>query len=134
MQDFKKLDVWAKAHELTLQLYRATDHRADKAFPGLISQMRRAAASIPANIAEGCGHVSQSDLGRFLQHSIASAQELQYHLLLAHDLELLPVAAFARLDARTVQVRQMLVGLLKRVREQRRPLKRQANRLGHGHP
>jgi four helix bundle protein len=130
MQDFKKLDVWSKSHELTLNVFRATEGRGAGAFPGLFAQMRRAAASIPANIAEGCGHVSQADFARFLQHAIASAQELQYHLLLSHDLDLMPLAAFARLDARVAQVRQMLIGLLKRVRQQRRPLPRQARTLG----
>ena len=122
MQDFRKLDVWTRAHELTMQVYQATDTPADRAFPGLNAQIRRAASSIPANIAEGCGHSSQAEFARFLQHAVGSAQELQYHLLLAHDLKLIPSACYARLDARTSQVRQMLIGLLKRVRAQRRPL------------
>jgi four helix bundle protein len=130
MQDFRKLDVWTKAHELAVQCFRLTQQRPDTAFPGLVSQMRRAASSIPANIAEGCGHTSQAELARFLQHSIASAMELEYHLLLARDLELIPLSAYAKLDARNTQVRQMLIGLLKRVREQRKPLPRQASRLG----
>lgn len=129
MQDFRKLDVWTKAHELAVQCFQLTQERPDAAFPGLVAQMRRAASSIPANIAEGCGHTSQAELARFLQHSIAWAMELEYHLLLARDLDLLPLAAYARLDARTTQVRQMLIGLLKRVREQRKPLPRHADRL-----
>jgi len=122
VQDFTKLDVWKRAHELTLQLYQATAKPADRTFPGLIAQMRRAASSIPANIAEGCGHSSQGELARFLQHAIASSQELQYHLLLAHDLQLLHPASYAKLDARTSQVRQMISALLRRVRAQSKPL------------
>ena len=122
MQDFRKLDVWKRAHELTVQLYQSTVGASDRPFPGLIAQMRRAAASIPANIAEGCGHASQAELARFLQHAIASASELEYHLLLAHDLKLIPSAAYARLDARTTQTRQMLIGLVRKVRAQRKPL------------
>lgn len=122
MQDFRKLDVWSKAHELTVQLYRCTAAPGSGTFPGLIAQMRRAASSIPATIAEGCGHASQAEFARFLQHAIASSQELQYHLILAYDLKVLPPAAFARLDARTTQVRQMLSGLSRRVRAQRKPL------------
>lgn len=118
MQDYRKLDVWGKAHELAVRVYNETLLQSDRAFPGLTAQMRRAASSIPANIAEGCGHTSQRELARFLQHAIASAQELQYHLLLAKDVEVLPLACYARLDARTSQVRQMLAGLLRRVREQ----------------
>lgn len=122
MQDFKNLDVWKRGHELTVQVYQATAGAGDRRFPGLFAQMRRAAASIPANIAEGCGHSSQAELARFLQHAIASATELEYHLLLARDLELLPVAAYAKLDARTSQARQMLFGLIRRVRAQRKTL------------
>jgi four helix bundle protein len=122
MQDFKKLDVWKRGHELTVQVYQATSGLGERRFPGLFAQMRRAAASIPANIAEGCGHASQAELARFLQHAIASATELEYHLLLARDLDLLPLAAFAKLDARTTQARQMLFGLLRRVRAQRKSL------------
>lgn len=122
MQDYRKLDVWEKAHELAVRVYTETRQPTDRAFPGLMAQMRRAASSIPANIAEGCGHDSQRELARFLQHAIASAQELQYHLLLAKDVELLHVASYARLDARTSQVRQMLSGLLRRVRAQPKPL------------
>ncbi len=122
MQDFRKLDVWVKAHELAVRAYLETQQKSDRAFPGLTAQMRRAASSIPANIAEGCGHASQRELARFLQHAMASAQELSYHLLLAKDVQVLPPAAYARLDARTSQVCQMLAGLLKRVRAQPKPL------------
>jgi four helix bundle protein len=125
MQDFKRLDVWKRAHELTVQLYQSTTTKRREPFPGLVAQMRRAAASIPANVAEGCGHESQAELARFLQHAIASANELEYHLLLAKDLELVPLAAYAKLDARTTQVRQMLIGLVKRVRAARMATRRQ---------
>lgn len=122
MQDFRKLDVWARAHELAVETYRAAHGTKGRPFPGLIAQMLRSASSIPANIAEGCGHDSQRELGRFLRHAIALSQELQYHLLLAHDLGLLPSAQYARLDARVSQVRQMTSGLLRRVRAQPRAL------------
>lgn len=83
MKDFKKLIVWKKAHEMTLNIYRTT-----KSFPkdevyGLTSQLRRAASSIPANIAEGCGRNSDAELARFLQIAAGSASEVEYHLLLA---------------------------------------------------
>jgi len=122
MQDYRKLDVWEKAHELAVRVYHETRQPSDRTFPGLVAQLRRAASSIPANIAEGCGRASQRELARFLQHAIASAQELQYHLLLAKDVEILHLASYARLDARTSQVRQMLSGLLRRVRAQPKPL------------
>lgn len=125
MQDFRRLDVWQKAHDLVVILYRSTSTASERRYPGLASQLRRAASSIPANIAEGCGHASQREFARFLQMALASAHELHYHLLLARDLELLPIATFARLEARTEQVKKMLSALMLRVRE---PLARAAAR------
>lgn len=116
MQDFKKLAVWEKAHELVLEVYRTTGRLPERGYPGLVSQLRRAAASIPANIVEGCGHSSQAEFARFLQLAGASALEVAYHLLLARDLGLLSHVQYARLEARTIQVRQMLGGLFRRVR------------------
>lgn len=116
MQDFRKLDVWTKAHELVLQVYRSIPAGAERRFPGLAGQLRRAAASVPANIVEGCGHASGREFARFLQLAVASANEVQYHVILARDLGMLPSAAFARLEARAEQVKQMLVGLLRHVR------------------
>jgi four helix bundle protein len=116
MQDFRKLGVWAKAHELVLETHVALVKVPDRQYPGLSSQMRRSAAAIPTNIAEGCGHATQRELARFLQIALASAHELHYQLLLAHDLGALPGPLYARLDARTEQVKQMLSALLRRVR------------------
>jgi four helix bundle protein len=85
MRDFRELKVWHKAHQLTLAVYSAT-----KTFPrdelyGLTSQIRRAAVSIGANIAEGAGKNSPAEFGRFLQIALGSASELEYHLLLSGD-------------------------------------------------
>lgn len=117
MQDFRELSVWAKSHQLVLLLYQATAEAPEKRYPGLASQIRRAAASIPANIAEGCGHGTQRELARFLSIALASAFELHYHLQLALDLGLLGKSDFARLDARTEQVKRMLTSLVSRVRQ-----------------
>ena len=122
MQDYQRLDVWKRSHELAVRVYAEVSQGSDRRFPGLAAQMCRAASSIPANIAEGCGHGSQRELARFLQHGLASGAELQYHLLLARDVNLLAPASYARLEARAVQVRQMLAALLKRVRAQPKPL------------
>jgi four helix bundle protein len=117
MQDFRELSVWGKSHQLVLLLYEATSSVPEKKYPGLASQIRRTASSIPANIAEGCGHASQRELARFLAMSIASAFELHYHLQLALDLGLLSQSDFARLDARTEQVKRMLTSLAAKVRQ-----------------
>lgn len=116
MQDYQKLDAWKRSHELALETYRATAAMSDRQFPGLPSQMRRSAFSVPANVVEGCTHRSQAEFARFLQMAAASALELSYHLLLARDLGALPAVGYAKLDARVWQVRQMIGGLLRKVR------------------
>ena len=116
MQDFRNLRVWRAAHGLALLVYRATG-----AFPpaerfGLTSQLRRSAASIGANIAEGCGRGSDADARRCFQIALASACELLNHGLLARDLGLLSEADFAALEREALPVRRMLIRLVGRLR------------------
>jgi four helix bundle protein len=115
MQPFKRLAVWEKAHEFTLRVFRATDLGAMHRFPGLGAQLRRSAAAISTNIAEGAGHASQAQFNRFLEIALASASEAEYHLLLARDLHLLSARDYAQLEARVIEVRAMILGLRKRV-------------------
>src|SRR5579885_992394 len=86
MKDFRELKVWEKAHAMTLLAYRLTEGFPKHELFGMASQIRRCSASIPANIAEGCGRLGNTELHRFLQISCGSASELEYHLLLARDL------------------------------------------------
>jgi four helix bundle protein len=116
LKDFRELKVWGKAHQLTLEVYRATT-----AFPkdeqyGLTSQIRRAASSIPANIAEGCGRGSNIDFARFLQIAMGSASEVEYHLLLAADLQILGVAQHKQLELHVVEVKRMLSALIQKIK------------------
>jgi four helix bundle protein len=115
MKDFKELKVWEKAHALTLQVYQETRSFPREETYGLTSQVRRAAASVAANIVEGCGRRSDGEFSRFLQIARGSASELEYHLLLARDLHFLNKATFDILDAKVVEVERMLTGLVKRV-------------------
>ena len=85
MKDFRDLQVWAKSHALTLDIYRATVAFPKEELYGLTSQMRRCSASIAANIAEGCGRRGNGEFHKFLQISTGSASGLEYHLLLARD-------------------------------------------------
>ena len=115
MKDFRHLTVWGKAHQLVLAVYRATAHfPADERY-GLTAQLRRCAASIPANIAEGCGRETDGDFARFLQIAMGSAMELDYHLLLARDLEYLDADAYEALRRRVLEVRSMLASLVRKV-------------------
>ncbi len=116
MQDFRELKVWQKAHAATLAVYRATE-----AFPvteryGLTSQMRRAAASISANIAEGCGRGSDADFARFLHIALGSASELEYFALLARDLAFLTEPDHDQILAGAQEVKRMLSALIARLK------------------
>ena len=116
MQDFRELKVWTKAHALTLAIYRATERFPAAERYGLTSQMRRAAASVAANIAEGCVKSTDADFARFLRISLGSASELEYFILLARDLTLLKDDLPDRLTADTQEVKRMLTALIARLR------------------
>ncbi len=113
MRDFRSMQVWHKAHALTLEVYRVSSAFPRQETFGLTSQIRRASSSIPANIAEGCGRGGGGEFGRFLQIAMGSASELEYHLLLARDLGYLNGETYAALDARVVEIKRMLTGLIR---------------------
>lgn len=113
MRDFRKLDVWHKAHALTLEIYNLT-----RGFPpteryGLVVQLQRAASSIGANLAEGCGRESDADVRRFVLIASGSACEVEYHLLLARDLGFVAGPDYDRLNRNVNEVKRMFVGFAK---------------------
>ncbi len=104
--------MWQRAHHLTLACYQVT-----RAFPkeerfGLVSQIRRCASSIGANIAEGCGRDTSKEFRRFVSIATGSVTELRNHLVLCRDLGILDGGDFADLDREAETVRRMLAGLL----------------------
>ena len=111
MGDFTKLAVWKKAHELALSIYQETSGWPKHELFGLTSQARRAAVSIPANIAEGCGRNSDAELAKHARQSMGSGSELSYHLILAHDLGYMANARRNELQAALSEVRRMLASL-----------------------
>lgn len=115
MQDFRKLLVWQKGHAMALSIYRATFTFPEHERYGLTSQMRRAAFSIPSNIAEGCGRAGRVELRQFLHVSLGSASELDYFLLLSHDLQLLTPAQYKTLERRVHELKLMLSGLIRKI-------------------
>jgi four helix bundle protein len=130
VKDFKELRVWSKAHELTVLVYKLT-----RAFPrdevyGLTSQVRRSAASVGANIAEGCGRHSDGEMTRFLQIARGSASETEYHLLLAKDLGFLQETDFQVAEQAVVVVQRMLTALVQKVQPQGRVPKTERSREG----
>jgi four helix bundle protein len=116
MRDFRDLVVWERSHRLTLALHRATDRFPKSEMFGLTSQIRRAAASIPTNLAEGCGRWGDGDMGRFVQIAMGSASEADYLILLARDLDYLAVGEYDAVSAELNEIRRMLTALYKRVR------------------
>ena len=123
MKNFRDLLVWQKSHQLTLNAYRDTSSfPADERF-GLTSQIRRSAASIPANIAEGCGRRGNPEFHRFLQMAMGSASEVEYHFLLARDLQYLETDQYEFLNSQVAEVKRMLAALLLRVDNERQQAK-----------
>ena len=115
MRDFRELKVWEKAHRLTLMVYKATAAFPRDELYGLTGQIRRSCASIPANIAEGCGRSGDAELARFLQIAMGSASELEYHFLLAHDLGLLNHPDYEELATAVTEVKRMLTSLIQKL-------------------
>jgi four helix bundle protein len=123
VRDFRTLKTWQRAHELTLAASRLT-----KTFPrgeryGLTSQINRAAASVGANLAEGCGSSSDAEFAQFVRIALRSASELEYHLLLARDLKLARQAEYDLIAPKAVEVKRMLTSLHKKLTADRRLLK-----------
>jgi len=112
MEDFKDLRVWAKAHALTLAVYQRTRAFPKEELYGLTSQLRRATASVGANIAEGCGRRSDGEMRRFVQIARGSANEVEYDLLLAKDLDLLTEEEHKNFEAKVLEIQRMLATLV----------------------
>jgi four helix bundle protein len=116
MQNYRNLAVWKKAHLAAVAAHRASERIPARGNADLVSQIRRAALSIPANIAEGCSRPSDAEFAKFLQIAIGSASEVEYHLEFAAELGLLDRAESESRQAEVVEVRRMLFGLLKKIR------------------
>lgn len=116
MQSFRNLRVWEKSHRLTLDVYACSKALPRDEIYGLTSQMRRSAASIGMNIAEGCCRKGDVEMGRFLQMAIGSASELEYQLLLAYDLKYLQNPTYDALTSQVIEVKKMLSSLMRTVR------------------
>lgn len=112
MTDFKKLHVWRKAHALVLNSHRVSHKIRGVENKSLRSQLNRAAMSIPTNIVEGRGQRSAKEQIRFLGYAINSTSELEYHLIVAKDLRVIPRNDFSSLLGQLVEVRKMLYGLI----------------------
>jgi four helix bundle protein len=116
MRDFRQLKVWEKAHHFTLQVYKTTrTFPSDERF-GLKIQLRRATASVPTNIAEGCGRGSERELARFMSIAAGSASEVEYQLLLAFDLKYIQEETYRELNQQVNDVKRMLNSFIQQLK------------------
>lgn len=117
MKNFRDIKVWHKAHDLTLKVYKITETFPREEIYGLTSQIRRAAASIPTNIAEGNGRSSDAELARFLEIAFGSTSEVEYLLLLSKDLSLLDTSTYERINGEVIEIKRMLATFIKTIRK-----------------
>ena len=116
MRDFKKYDVWNISHEFVLRIYDLTEQIPEKEKYQLITQMQRAAYSIPSNFSEGCGRDSDKDFNRFIQMALGSAHELEYFILLSKDLKYIPEEKFIELTEEINEIKRKLYNLSKKLK------------------
>jgi four helix bundle protein len=120
MKNFHDLLVWRKAHSVVLACYKYTRNFPKEELYGITSQVRRCSVSIPANIAEGCGKRSNAEFQRFLVIAAGSASELEYHILLARDLDMLAGSEYENLNCSVLEVKRMLAALIIKVERDRK--------------
>ena|SRR2546423_4127580 len=111
MRPHEKLDVWCKAMDFVVAVYRATESFPKEERFGLTSQIRRAAVSVPANIAEGAARDSPKEFAHFLSNAQGSASELETELLIARRLGYLPESVYLEMKATLDSIGRMIVGL-----------------------
>ncbi len=116
VKNFRDLKVWTKAHQLALNIYHVS-----KSFPkeeqfGITSQRRRAALSIPTNIAEGCGRGSDSDFARFIQIAFGSASEVEYQIFFCRELHFIQENIYSTLSDDVIEIKKSITALLKKLR------------------
>lgn len=120
MKDYRNIQAWQRAHKLVLLLYELTEGFPTKESYGLTSQLRRAAISVPTNIAEGCGRTTEMELTRFMDISLGSLNEIEYLLLLSADLNYIEKKIYQKLSEEVVEIRKMLTAFVKTVRKSNR--------------
>lgn len=115
MHNYRRLEVWRKAHALALNIRRVTREFHRTGSGTLKTQITRSSESIPTNIVEGCFSATQREFARFLDISIKSTGEVEYQLQLARDFGLVSDRNWRSLAEDAIEVRRMLVGLRKKV-------------------
>ena len=116
MQNFKDLLLWQEAHQAVLKIYKLSEDFPKTEMFGITSQLRRAAVSMPCNIAEGCGRYTSKDFANFLQIALGSTNETDYLTLLAKDLNYLSESEYLTIQEQLNKVRAMNINQLDKVR------------------
>ena len=122
MRDFKKYDIWKLSHRLTLKIYELTKSYPKTEIYGLTSQIKRASASIPTNISEGCGRESNAEFARFLTITLGSASEVEYLIMLSKDLIFIDSTIYSEsdseLDSEINTIKKKIYSLIKKIKNQ----------------
>lgn len=116
MRDFRKYNIWELSHELTLDIYTISKQFPHNEGYGIVSQIRRASASIPTNIAEGCGRDSDAEFNRFLTIAMGSASETEYLLILSKDLQYINDEHFENLNSKVNIIKQKIYSLKQKLK------------------
>ncbi|MBN8582290.1 MAG: four helix bundle protein [Anaerolineae bacterium] len=117
MKDFRSLKVWEKSHDLVLKIYKETEAFPKHELYGMTSQIRRAATSIPTNIAEGAGKDGDAEFKRYCLIAMGSSSELEYLLLLSRDLSYLSDGKYQELHDQLVEIRKMLNAFIQKLKQ-----------------
>lgn len=112
--------MWVRSHKFTIDIYKISRQFPAEELYGHTSQIRRAASSIPINIAEGSGRGSDADFARFLQIAIGSTSEVEEELLLASDLEFICIEDYNRLNQEVSEIRRMITKYQSKLKTQKR--------------
>src|ERR1700761_3265590 len=118
MRDYKKLDVWKKAHLLTKQVYKyiVPLMPSEEKF-ALTSQLRRSAYSVPLNIVEGCGRNTDKDFAHFLANALGSVLEVEYTCFLIYELEYISENIYNQINNEVNEIKAMLISFIKFLRD-----------------
>jgi four helix bundle protein len=116
--DYKQLAAWQRGMDLVKEVYGCTRSFPREELFGLSSQMRRAAVSVPSNIAEGKGRYSQKELIQFLYKARGSLMELETQICIAHDLAYIDDDTSQTMSRKTLEVARILNGLINRFQEE----------------
>jgi four helix bundle protein len=120
MQNYRDIRAWQYAHRVVLRVYAVTETFPASERFGLVSQTRRAAVSVPANIAEGSKRLFKRDYVRFLNVAEASLREVDYYLVLARDLRFVDAQAIAELLGQVEEAARLLAGFRRTVQRSHR--------------